>query len=351
MKTKKILFLYTEIADYFLASCKALIKKGVEVHVVRWPVNKEAPFQFSYPEGLTVYDRSGYTNDQLMDLTGKINPDIIVCSGWVDKAYLALCKAYKKKASTILTLDNHWRGDWKQRIAAMLSPFYLKPRFSGCWVPGAMQFDYAKKLGFSDQQISKGFYSCDFDLFHDQYLSNKEQKGIHFPKRFIFVGRYYTFKGINDLWTAFIELQQEMPNEWELWCLGTGDIEPVKHEKIKHFGFVQPKDLPAYIKETGVFVLPSHFEPWGVVVHEYAAAGFPIICSDAVGARLAFVENGVNGYIYRSGDVSALKDCLKKMMNTSAQDLIQMGVKSVEKAKTNTPDIWADTLMRMANSK
>lgn len=346
-----VLFLYTEIADYFLASCKALLKKGVDVHVLRWPVNKEAPFQFSYPEGLKVYERSGLKNEELIALSEKIQPDIIVCSGWVDKGYLAVCKAFKNKATTVLTLDNHWRGDWKQRIAVLLSPFYLKTRFSKCWVPGELQYTYAKRLGFSEKHIAKGFYSCDFDLFYNQYLSNKDQKELHFPKRFIFVGRYYEFKGIKDLWTAFIELQQEMPNEWELWCLGTGDIEPMKHVKIKHFGFVQPKDLQEYIKETGVFVLPSHFEPWGVVVHEYAAGGFPIICSDEVGARLAFVENNVNGYIYKSGDVSELKKSLKRIINTSDQDLLKMGSKSIEKAKMNTPDIWADTLMRMVNSK
>ncbi len=346
-----VLFLYTEIADYFLASCKALLKKGVAVHVVRWPVNKEAPFQFTYPEGMHIYERSDYSNEELITLSEKIRPDIIVCSGWVDKGYLTVCKKFNGKTTTVLALDNHWRGDWKQRIASIISPFFLRSRFSSCWVPGDLQYDYAKRLSFSDKEISKGFYSCDFDLFYEQYSSNKAQKELYFPKRFIFVGRYYEFKGIKDLWTAFIELQQEMPNEWELWCLGTGDVEPVKHEKVKHFGFVQSKELPGYIKETGVFVLPSHFEPWGVVVHEYAAAGFPIICSNKVGARGAFVENNVNGYIYKSGDISELKESLKKIINTSDQDLFKMGTKSVEKAKTNTPEIWADTLIGMMGSK
>jgi glycosyltransferase involved in cell wall biosynthesis len=343
----KVLFLYTEIADYFLASCKALLNAGVEVHLVRWPVNKEAPFQFVYPDGIKVYERNEFDNAQLLALARKINPDSIVCSGWVDKGYLFVCKAFYGKKPTVLTLDNHWRGDLKQQIARLISPFYLKNRFSFCWVPGALQYDYALKLGFKKEQIQTGFYSCDFDLFFKQYLDNLEAKKQQFPKRFIFVGRYYEFKGIRDLWTAFIELQNESPTEWELWCLGVGDIEPVKHDKIKHFGFVQPKDLPSFIKDTGVFVLPSHFEPWGVVVHEYAAAGFPIICSDEVGARLAFVENGVNGYIYKSGNVDELKNQLKKMMSLDDAKLIELGNKSVEKAKLNTPEIWADKLIKM----
>jgi glycosyltransferase involved in cell wall biosynthesis len=346
----KALFLYTEIADYFLASCNALIQKGVEVHVVRWPVNKEAPFQFVYPDGMNVYERTNFDDDALLELVQKINPSIIICSGWVDKGYLKICKKYKQKINTVLTLDNHWRGDLKQRIAAFISPFYLKSRFSKCWVPGSLQFEYARKLGFKKKQIETGFYSCDFDLFFNQYLTNKEHKQKCFPKRFIFVGRYYEFKGIKDLWIAFIDLQKESLSDWELWCLGTGDIEPVKHDKIKHFGFVQPKDLPKYIKETGVFVLPSRFEPWGVVIHEFAAAGFPIVCSDEVGARIAFLENDVNGYIYQAGNIQQLKDCLKKMMSLKEEVLLAMGQKSVDKAKLNTPEIWADKLMRMISS-
>ena len=343
----KILFLYTEIADYFLAGCVALIKKGVEVHVVRWPVNKEAPFQFTYPEGVCVYERSDISDQKLFELIDRLSPEILVCSGWVDKGYLKMIKKYKNKSTTVLTLDNHWRGDFKQRLASVLSPFFLKKNFSHCWVPGNFQYQYAQKLGFRPENILTGFYTCDFNKFHDQYLDNLSAKKINFPKRFIFVGRYYDFKGIQDLWNAFIQLQNESPNAWELWCLGTGDIEPFKHDKIKHFGFVQPKDLASFIKETGVFVLPSHFEPWGVVVHEFAAAGFPIISSDAVGARTAFVEDTINGYIYKAGQIEQLKVQLKKMMELDTNQLEKMASNSVEKAKMNTPELWADTLMSL----
>lgn len=341
MEKKKVVFLYTEIADYFLAGCKALLKNNIEVHIVRFPINKEAPFQFEFPEEIKIYERNKYDTNQLLLLIESINPEIIICSGWIDKGYLQVCKAFKKRALTILTLDNQWRGDLKQIIASFCSPFYLLNRFSHCWVPGALQYQYALKLGFKEESILTGFYSCDFDLFYKQYLANKEEKQKHFPRRFIFVGRYYQFKGIKDLWQAFIELHNEVPNEWELWCLGTGDIDPVKNNKIKHFGFVQPKDLPEFIKNTGVFVLPSHFEPWGVVIHEFASAGFPIICSNEVGARHTFVEDNVNGYIYKAGNIEELKKQLKKIILKSDLELMQMGEKSVEKAKQITPDGWA----------
>jgi glycosyltransferase involved in cell wall biosynthesis len=352
MGKKKIVFLYTELATYFLACIEKLSEQPeVEIHIVRWPINKEAPFNFSFSENIKIYNRTEFQSvERLADLLNQINPSVIYSSGWADKIYLRICKQYKNRIPVILGLDNQWRGNLKQRIACLISPFKILNHFSHCWVPGSFQWQYALRLGFKESTILTGFYCCDFDLFHNQYLDNKKLKQNQFPKRFIFVGRYYEFKGIKDLWQAFIELQNKNPNDWELWCLGTGDIEPINHPKIKHFGFVQPNDLPQYIKQTGVFVLPSRFEPWGVVIHEFAAAGFPIICSNEVGAKTAFVEHNMNGYVYKAGDISELKKQLKKIMGLNDIELLQMGEKSVEKAQKITPEIWSATLINLIGS-
>ncbi len=347
MEKKKIVFLYTEIASYFLACIEKLaLQPTIEIIVIRWPVNQEAPFDFSFPSSVSFYQRNDFeSDDKLLTFVNNLNPSIIYCSGWMDKGYLKVCKHFKHKIPVIVGFDNQWKATFKQQIARIISPFKILNHFSHCWVPGILQKEYALKLGFKEKQILSGFYACDFDFFYEQYNLNKDKKRINFPKRFIYVGRYYEFKGLKDLWNAFIELQNESPNEWELWCLGIGDIEPIYHEKIKHFGFVQPKALPEYLKETGVFVLPSHFEPWGVVIHEFASSGFPIICSDKVGAKTAFVENNYNGYIYESGNIKALKAVLLKMILASPEKLLEMGEKSVEKAKQITPEIWAQQII------
>lgn len=349
MEKKRIIFLYTEIATYFLACLEKLaLYPNVEITVVRWPVNKEAPFDFSFSQSITFYTRTDFNSDEnLISFINKLNPSFIYCSGWIDKGYLKVCKKYKNKIPVVVGFDNQWMGTLKQRIAGFISPFKILNHFSHCWVPGILQEEYARKLGFKKEQILTGFYSCDFDFFHNEYLTNKLEKEKIFPKRFIYVGRYYEFKGIRNLWKAFDELQTEFPNDWELWCLGTGDIEPIVHPKIKHFGFVQPAELSTYLKNTGVFVLPSFFEPWGVVVHEFVSSGFPIICSDKVGSRTAFVENNYNGYIYESDDINALKTVLKKIVDSDTTALFKMAENSVEKAKQITPEIWAKQLISL----
>ncbi len=54
------------------------------------------------------------------------------------------------------------------------------------------------------------------------------------------------------------------------------------------------------IQKSGCFILPSIFEPWAVVIHEFACAGLPIIATEVCGATPHFVINGFNGLSIKS---------------------------------------------------
>ena len=342
----KVLFLYTEIAEYFIKCCESLSKEA-DVHLIRWPVNSEAPFVFNFSGKITIYDKNKFTYPELQNLVKKINPDMIICSGWIDKDYLKLTKNYFKKIPTILTCDTHWTGSPKQYLATILSRFFLLNKFSHAWVPGNIQATYVKKLGFKKEKIKQGFYCCDLKKFNSIYQTQLAAKQILFPKKFLFVGRYYAFKGVEDLWEAFVQLQNEIPNEWELWCLGTGNSVAREHKKIKHFGFVQPKDLEAITQQCGVFILPSHFEPWGVVVQEYAASGFPLITSNVVGANETFLHQPKNGFTFEAKNVAELKNLMKKVITLSDASLQEMAISSHESAQAITPEMWTNTVLQI----
>lgn len=342
-----LLVLYEDLAGYFV-KCISVFSEiyKAEVHIIHKAVNKEAPFQFKLGT-MRSYPVEKYPEEALMELVRKIRPQAILCGGWSNPTYLKIVKEHKGKIPTVIGFDNQWSGSLKQQLARIVAPFYITGKFDKCFVPADKQKEFALKMGFKDSQIAMGAYCCDYDYFHSQYLANKKPKQLQFPRRFIYVGRYVEHKGIRDLWEAFIELKNEQPNDWELWCLGTGDVKPAEHGDIKHFGFVQPSDMEQFIKNTGVFILPSHFEPWGVVIHEFAAAGFPIICSDKVGARITFVENNLNGYIYASGNKKELKSAMQAMIHSDDEKLNEMSLLSAKKASLITPTIWAKQLMSL----
>jgi len=348
---KKILFLYFELAGYVVACMEKLAAKyDSEVHVVRYPVNAVAPFKFNFSERIHDYARENYSNEQLISLVNDINPDFVYVCGWADKGYLAVCKSLKKRVPVVMTLDNPWLGTIKQRIASLFGPLYLHQFFTHCWVPGAPNAEYARRLGFkNDRLIQSGMYSADVDLFHRYYDETRAAKENKFPHRFIYVGRYTELKGIRELWQAFSSINESERKGWELWCLGKGELlnEFPKNEYIKDVGFVQPDQLKTYLADTGVFILPTHYEHWGVVVHEYAASGFPMICSTTTSAATTFLKEGENGYFCQPKNVESIRTSMLKIINRSDEQLIAMGKKSVELSKMITPDTWADTIMSL----
>ena len=348
---KKLLFLLNELAGYTLACIEKLAALyEVDIHAVRYPVNPIAPFEFKFNNHIRYYERNDYNREQLIALATKISPDLLFTSGWNDKDYREVSKTFKN-IPVILTSDMPWLNTSKQKLAAAIGPFYFPKIFTHCWVPGEPNAVYARKLGFNEKRLLKGVYSADYDFFHQYYLQHREAKRKQFPKRFIYVGRYAELKGVRELWKAFIELQNELPNEWELWCLGKGeyDNEFPKHDKIRNFGFVQPKDLNKFIEQTGVFILPTHYEHWGVVVHEFAAAGFPLICSTATSAATTFLRDAYNGFYTKPKNVQSIKDAMKKIIALSNEELFEMGERSAELSKQITPETWSNTLMNLMN--
>jgi len=339
-ENKRILFLYTELAEY-VVSCirKAATTEGLEIKVVHWRVNKEAPFNFDFPSNVEFIQKDSISRLQLLELVKNFNPHTIISSGWIDKDYMKICSLYFHKCTTVLALDNHWTGSLKQRLLSLVSPFFLKKMFKKAWVPGELQAAYARRLGYDE--VAYNFYAPDISYFTS--FANKTTV----PHRFIFIGRYLTHKGIFDLWEAFIDIKKQHENDWELWCLGTGDKfnERIEHPSIKHFGFIQPNELDEYLKNTGVYVLPSHFEPWGVAVHEMAAAGFPLLLSDAVGSHCTFLKND-NGFLFASTYKDSLKEAMLKVIKTSDEELLKMGNRSVVYANQITQDIWVNTLLK-----
>lgn len=65
-----------------------------------------------------------------------------------------------------------------------------------------------------------------------------------------------------------------------------------------HFaGFVQPADLPAWYRRGRVFLFPTAWDPWGVVVNEAHAAGVPVIATPQAGASGDLLLDGQTGRV------------------------------------------------------
>ncbi|MCL6565880.1 MAG: glycosyltransferase [Acidobacteriia bacterium] len=82
-----------------------------------------------------------------------------------------------------------------------------------------------------------------------------------------------------------------------------------------HFlGFVNQSQLPAVYTAADLLVLPSGYEPFGVVVNEAMLCGCGVVVSDRVGARFDLVREGETGFVFPAGDVDALAGILRRVL-------------------------------------
>jgi glycosyltransferase involved in cell wall biosynthesis len=96
---------------------------------------------------------------------------------------------------------------------------------------------------------------------------------------------------------------------------------------VKFLGFKNQSELPAFFDLCDVFVMPAERENWGLIVSEVMNAGRPVVVSDDVGCSPDLVQSGVNGFVYRVGDVPSLAEAIYSTLS-STQSIAQMGMAS-----------------------
>lgn len=79
--------------------------------------------------------------------------------------------------------------------------------------------------------------------------------------------------------------------------------------RITLHGRVSREAVGAFYSQADVFVLPSSYEPFGIVFAEAMSFGLPVIAANAGGVP-ELVEHGVNGLLVPPGDADALASAI-----------------------------------------
>jgi len=333
--------------NYTISVMRVLVRDfDTEVTCVCWDgARKKTPYEPVNEKGITFHKKSAMSAADIIKMVEEKKPSLIYISGRMDKDYLEVATRFKGQIPIISGCDNQWEATLKNKLAVLGAKKIYHKYFDYLWVPSRRSFEYARRIGYPMNKIIGNMYTGDNALFPSAWNNNKEAKRTKYPHTMAFVGRFAPEKGINILIEAFNQAKKEKSNDWRLVIVGRGSVEIQSSEHTEICDFMSPAQLAAECSNWGVFCLPSTREAWGVVVHEFAMAGLPIVVSHIVGAGDSLVINNYNGYVFESGSVSDLKRVILELMAKPDAELYRMATASAELSKSQSPEIAAYSLL------
>ncbi|MCV7194833.1 glycosyltransferase family 4 protein [Mycolicibacterium brumae] len=145
------------------------------------------------------------------------------------------------------------------------------------------------------------------------------------PPELLYFGRLEYEKGVQDAIAALPRVRRTHPGA-TLTVAGDGTqedflIETARRHKVlkatKFVGRVDHRQLLTLLHRADVAVLPSHYEPFGIVALEAAAAGIPLVASTAGGLGEAVID-GETGLSFGPRDVAALAAAVRRALDDPA---------------------------------
>jgi len=194
------------------------------------------------------------------------------------------------------------------------------------------------KLFFASYAVDNARFIGEAEVLSVRKNALRKEEGIPAGARVVlFVGKLVLKKRPMDLLRAYADLSIE---DKALIFVGDGalrlELERYVKEKdlgnVFFFGFKNQTEIGKYYAMSDVFVLPSGAgETWGLVVNEAMCFSLPIMVSDVVGCGFDLVRSGLNGGIFKLGDIGSmtllLEDILKSgrahSMGKSSLDIVK----------------------------
>jgi glycosyltransferase involved in cell wall biosynthesis len=346
----RIAFLINGLTGYLTAQYRALAKLGDDVLIVT-PGSPEASGEAMADTafaGLGVEDfarlvewRKRPDPAELVETVRRFDPDAVFMTSWnYTPAYRAVMKAVDQRVVRVLIMDNVWRAAPKQWLGRAVHRFYVDPVVDAAMVPSDRTEFYARRLGFGPADVIRGSLSGDVELFGSGPRRGAELAGHH---SFLYVGRLVVHKGADVLAEAYRAYRSQVADPWDLHVAGIGPLAGrlAAIAGVTMHGFVQPPQVAELMRASSALVLTSHIEPYGVVVHEAAAAGLPILCAEFAGAAPGLVQDGNNGWVVPSGDVGGWAAAMARMSEAGPERLQSMSDVSRAIAQRISPAGWA----------
>ena len=139
-------------------------------------------------------------------------------------------------------------------------------------------------------------------------------------KRVISIGRYAYDKGNDLLLQAWAIIEKEFA-DWTLDIYGNGNIEPYNKiidelgiDKNRCHLYGPTNDVMKEYLSSSIFLLPSRFEGFGLVIIESMACGVPVVSFDCENGPRSIITDGEDGFLVQPFDIMAYAEKVMQLM-------------------------------------
>lgn len=217
-------------------------------------------------------------------------------------------------------------GGWKIATRDVIIR-QLLARMSAYMPIGQESLEFYQYYGVPSCKLFLAPYAVDNDYYFAQYgrwrtrrTELRHELGITDDRPIIlYVGKLIQRKCPSDVLEAFRALKDDA----HLIYVGDGVLMDTLRETTSmqsmtsvHFvGFQPQTQLPRYYALADIFVFPSLYEAWGLVLNEAMCCELPVVVSTGVAAQRNLVRPGENGLVFQPGDIETLRKHLQLLIH------------------------------------
>jgi glycosyltransferase involved in cell wall biosynthesis len=295
----------------------------------RWQPESDLPFEHVLLDSWTLdlawlavgsgfrtrFDTYIYVPKRPLRALADFAPDVVVAGGggiWSSPANIAALAARRHHGWAFVP----WWGSftrpqptWPRRLADPWVKYFMR-RADACLAYGTRHVRDLVRMGVDPART----VIAPISALAPERPPQRDSLRTGPQTRFLFVGRLIERKGLDVLLRAF-----SLVEGGELWVAGSGPLreyvsQPAAQDaRIHLFGHVGGEALSDLYAQADALIVPSLYEPWGLVVHEGLAHGLPVIATDQVGAADDLIETGVNGYVVPAGSPGATAAAMRQV--------------------------------------
>lgn len=283
----------------------------------------------------------------------RFRPDLVIVGGWHRPAFFQAARyARTTRTPLVVWVESTPRDERSGGLLLERLKRWFASAADAFLVPGQAASDYVRSYGVRPEQIAVAPNAVD-PAFTSRVADERRRRDEIRRELglagccFVCVSRLSREKGVDILLRAFGGVSGE------LVVIGGGrqesELRRLAPPTVRLLGHVPRDDLPRWYAAGDAFVLASRSETWGMALNEAAAAGLPLVATDAAGAAHELIEDGVNGFRVPAEDEQALHAALLRVADDEAfRDGARQ--RSLALGGRATPEGWAQAVLDLGRS-